>query len=148
MKKLFLLTLIMLPMVAIGADNKYKLVIDGTNESVYEDSLVKIEAEIWDDLEVLQLVIVNKSPTRMYIEWEGAKIYGSHVAFLTDTQADLNRQKHPEPVASGSVCVKMICKRYSSRMPIAKGSGDHFYLTIPMKIGDVFHDVDIKYIVE
>lgn len=93
---------------------------------------------------------INLSDSRIEIEWENARVDGSHIASPNDYIFELNRPRQDEVILPGSISSKLICKRYSTLVPIIdkkkikKEGKDGFTLMLPYRKEGKEIDLRIK----
>ncbi len=116
MKKLILLLMILLPVVA-GA-KEYELYCStgnmNTDGPFFEDQNVRFEFE-YKYLEgyFLRVKVKNKTDKRITIEWENARISDEQICFDTDNVYSYNNPKPDEVVHANSSSYKKIGERKS-----------------------------------
>ncbi len=154
MKKTIIYLFAMLFTLNVSAGWKYKLVVDGTNTNVYNDSIVSISFSLSNDCSFLHVMIINNTNERIAIEWENAKIFGDQVCFDNDSRLTMGREKPDEVIMRGGYTSKnLLPKGYvlSSRVlpmfqtkPLKKGETRGTYVTIPVKYKGKAYDIEIQ----
>lgn len=153
MKKIVLFLMLLIPLTLSA---KWKYVVSyntPSGPSYYEKDSIKVDVYMGSN-DYLMVTIYNSTDQRVTVEWEGVKITGSHIAFLSDYIYQLNNPRPAEIITAHNVTFKSICKRYSTRVPIVdkkklkKGEDDYFYLDIPMKVGEKINDISLKFYVK
>lgn len=148
MKKILLAIFALAPilMFAKGDIKLYCDSIGGLDH--YRDSAIAVRM-IPMGYDKLHFFIMNLSDERITIEWENARIDGSHVASPDDLVFQLNRARQDEVVTSGASCSKLVCKRYSTLVPIfdkkrmKKQGYDSVTIILPYRKGDDV--IDLKF---
>ena len=114
MKKLILLLMILLPVVA-GA-KEYELYCSigdiSTGGPFLEDSNVRFEFEYrYFEGYFLRVKVINKTDKRITIEWENARISDNQICFDSDNIYSYNNQKPDEVIHANSSSNKKISVR-------------------------------------
>ena len=115
----------------------------------YRDSVLSIRL-LPMGYDKVYVSIINSSGSRVEMEWENARIDGSHIASPDDYVFELNRARQDEVILPGSISSKLICKRYSTLVPIidkkkVKKEGlDSFTLMLPYRKDGKEIDLRIK----
>ena len=148
MKKI-LLAIIALAPIFVFAKGEIKLYCDSIGgENHYKDSVIMVRM-IPMGYDKLHLFIMNLSDERVTIEWENARIDGSHIASPDDLVFEMNKARQDEVVIPGASSSKLVCKRYSTLVPIfdkkkmKKEGHDSVTIILPYRKGDDI--IDLKF---
>lgn len=124
------------------------------NFNKYENSLVSVKISISSSLDYIFVDVMNLTEDRMTIEWENARISGTKIAFIDDLVYQLNMPRQDEVLTRHGITFKLVCKRYSTRLPIVdkkklkKEGPQKFYFLLPLSVNSKTYDIDTTWIVE
>ena len=155
MKRLLFLMLAFLPvLVSAKSPKNMKLVMVKpiyNGQCTYNDWGAVISFE-WSEYKNYGVTvnIKNETDSRIYVEWENARIDDEPICFSTDNSFTYQNQKPDEVVHSGSECKRFIAKRSEFEiegrdffhMSILKeyGSSEEVDFIIPVRFKDKTED--------
>lgn len=152
MKKFLLFSLLLL---SLSANAKVRYVMKlASGKTVYKDSVVTIRPHIGGAVEYLTVTIMNKTEKRVVVQWDGVRLGGSQIAFISDDIFQINNPKADEMLMGNGVTTKTLQKRYRTAIPLVdkkklkKGGRQTIYLSIPLLVDGKEHDIDTEWIVE
>jgi len=115
MRKIVFALLMLIPLVASAKEFSLCCSVNGnkTDGPVYENDSVRFEFSYSPYLEpyFLKVKIVNKTDSRITVEWENARILNHQVCFRSDNIYTFNNPKPNEVVYPNSSSVKDIGER-------------------------------------
>lgn len=112
MKKLLLLSLVLIPLSLFSKDIKTLIICNGAESETYEDSVISMNVKVSSGRYFLLVEIENKTDERIYVEWENARIKDGKVIFGNDSPLTMSREKPDEAIAKGGKCKKEISSNH------------------------------------
>ena len=164
MKKFILLMMLLIPVSMVAKKKvKYKKVYDfyvtspqDAKLKYYEDSRVSFTFD-WKEYKnyCISVRIKNLTDSRIYVEWENARIDNSQVTFDTDTYRNYQDPKPDEVIHGGSYTERNLMERKYIHSSIGifpidfmkyGGDSSSCNLIIPIRFGDEVVDYKITVI--
>lgn len=156
MKRFLIFAFLLMPL-AINARG-YKLIMKEPvqrEDCVYNDWSVVISFE-WSEYKNYGITvnIKNESDSRIYVEWENARIEDEPICFGNDNSFTYRDRKADEVVHAGSTCKRFIARQsemeidgrelFYTKYVNAYGEAGCRDFIIPIRIGDEVRDYKFK----
>ena len=112
MKRLVILLLIIVaPSCAQSKVKFYEGVIEGTDSTVYRDSLVEVFISAFGYEDYVTVYIGNRTSERLYIEWENCRIFDKLISFDEDLIDNYYSPRQDEMIIGGKRIYRSIRER-------------------------------------
>lgn len=110
-----LLIFVVIPILACAKQYNLYCVVDGNrlNDAVYENDSIRFEFSYAVNLypDFLKVKIINKTESRVAVEWENVRLLDSPICFRSDNLNTFNLPKANEVIHSKSSSTKEIGER-------------------------------------